>query len=123
MNAASLVPDPWAGADIGGADGAALRRDLLRLQAAEDLANDETIRIFSSLNASLKSEHVLQILCNLLPETSGGLYPISAGLLHNQSDVRAHAVVLLGRLESFRSTSPCVGALNQFLIMAYHRAS
>ena len=85
---------------------------------AEDLSNNETIRIFSDLNTALKCEQALQVLCNLLCEASGGLYPIAAGLLHNQSNVRAHAVVLLGRLESFRSTSPCVGALNQFLIMA-----
>ena len=104
--------------DIGGVDGAQLRRDLWRLQVAEDLSNNETIRIFSDLNTALKCEQALQVLCNLLCEASGGLYPIAAGLLHNQSNVRAHAVVLLGRLESFRSTSPCVGALNQFLIMA-----
>ena len=82
------------------------------------MPNDETMRIFEGLNNALKSEKSLQVLCNLLNEASGGLYPIAAGLLHSQSDVRAHAVVLLGRLESFRSTSPCVGALNQFLIMA-----
>ena len=124
-NVPSVSLDPWHdGQKLGGNEnGASLRRHLRLLILGTDVASDQLEHIFGALARGIQNENAAQVLLCLLPESSGGLHPIAAALLHKNTAVRKHAAALLMRIESFASTAPAFNSLNPFFLVAFQRAS
>jgi hypothetical protein len=80
--------------------------------------------LYTNLAAALSHPDALLFALSLCPESSGGLHPIAAGLLHNEPAVRAAAARILARFEAhpWPPVRRAVTAnLNYVLAAAYQR--
>ena len=61
----------------------------------------------------------MQGLLVLLPESTGGLFPIAVGLFHSDPTVRKCAVNILQNVKKYQSTMTAFQSLNPFLLDAF----
>lgn len=92
-----------------------------RLQSENNLINlVEVQSIYKDLDENLTSELDIQWLLVLLPESTGGLTLISAGLLNANPIVRNHAFNIISRLSNYESSLPVFEALNKYILSVYN---
>ena len=80
----------------------ALRADIRKLYVVDSMTNADAVTFFNALEAALQSERDCQLLllevADHMPDPSGehvgGVFPIAAGLLHDEARVRQSAVRL-----------------------------
>ncbi|CAM9544185.1 unnamed protein product [Ascophyllum nodosum] len=121
--------DPWIRCrGIGGGDGPAaggqgmrLRNCIRRFQLEKHMSESHVKKTFDLLCENLRSEAELQVLLGLLPESKGGVGVLALGLLSKNKSIRKSAATLFTRLESFDSTRPAVGCMNDFFKLALKR--
>lgn len=99
-----------------------LRSYIRKLQLESGLnAVDETQLYYQHLEQYLRSEHTLQALLVLLPESKGGLLPIATGLFHKSPLVRLFATRILQRIQLYPSTRVAFTSLMGYFHTAYER--
>lgn len=103
-------------------DGILLKSYVRKLQYECNIdPRDEAPLYFMYLDCRLQSESALQGLLVLLPESTGGLFPIAVGLFHRNPMVRKSAVNILENIRKFQSTMTAFHSLNPFLLEAFER--
>jgi hypothetical protein len=125
ITALRTAADPWKSIGLGTAEvgGPALRKWVRLMQREGSMSPAQTLLAFRQLDEALQSEASLQILLCLLPESRGGILPLTCGLLHANAQIREHALRLMQRIESFDSTRPAAKCMNDYFAMSYLRAS
>jgi hypothetical protein len=71
--------------------------------------------IFRDFDEYFVNEEDFQGLLSMLPESTGGLAVIAAGLFHPHPLVRLYITRTLQRAKSFPSINPAVGALGSYM--------
>eukprot|EP01111_Echinosteliopsis_oligospora_P018977 TRINITY_DN8966_c0_g1_i1.p1 TRINITY_DN8966_c0_g1~~TRINITY_DN8966_c0_g1_i1.p1 ORF type:complete len:669 (+),score=182.08 TRINITY_DN8966_c0_g1_i1:232-2238(+) len=92
-----------------------------KLRKKKSLPALEMIGIYTLFLEAIKTEDQLTEFLSYLPESNGGLYPISVSLFHSNQAVRKSAVELLGRINRMTAGSPFASTMNPFLSLAYDR--
>lgn len=99
--------------------GDTLKYYIFRLQNEENIhPKYEAEKMYFELSR-LKSEADIQALLTLLPESEGGLYPITVGLFNPNPSVRLYTLQLLESIRKFPSTCPSLDGLNFMLLSAF----
>ena len=80
-------------------------------------------RIFDEFVSFIHSEEQLQEILSYLPESASGLFPIAQGLFHKSPQVQRHAVILIRRMEAYKSTRNAVNNIDWIIQTAYQRKS
>ena len=103
-------------------DGILLKSYIRKLQFESNMrSRTEVAPYFSYLESRLQSESSMQGLLVLLPESTGGLFPIAIGLFHSDPTVRKCAVSILQNVRKYQSTMTAFQSLNPFLLDAFER--
>jgi hypothetical protein len=99
-----------------------LRSYVRRLQLQNGLnAVDEVQMYYQHFDLYLRTEHTLQALLVLMPQSKGGLLPIAIGLFHKSPLVRHYALLVLQRIQQYASTRCAYTALDGYFHTAYDR--
>jgi hypothetical protein len=103
-------------------DGILLKSYIRKLQYESHMrSRSEVAPYFSYLESRLQSESSMQGLLVLLPESTGGLFPIAVGLFHSDPSVRKCAINILQNVRKYQSTMTAFESLNPFLLDAFER--
>jgi hypothetical protein len=99
-----------------------LRSYVCRLQLQNGLnAVDEVQMYYQHFDLYLRTEHTLQALLVLMPQSKGGLLPIATGLFHKSPLVRHYALLVLQRIQQYASTRCAYDALDGYFHTSYNR--
>lgn len=94
-----------------------------RLRVGQNLSEEYIIsQLQNFLKYAIEDDQVLELV-SYLPESQGGLYPISIFLFHKSEMIKLLVVSLLQRIDKTKLGRELISKLNTFVIMTYDRIS